>query len=209
MKDKTAAKIFIENYVDENGWSEIIFIDDLVNRHGDKFMSNNGCQWARDNQSSCKFYNIQRFNAKSMGMTDKYNWNKIVAIQFQGLKNLDEINNHNIPSEIRTSFKNIPCAILGVVANFMEIDHKNGRYDEQTYEFDDFQSLSKAANDAKREHCKKCKISKIRYKASQLGYSIDFIEGDENSSFCQGCYWNDPQKFNRIVSANFKKREEE
>lgn len=37
--------IFIQNYVDENGCSEVIFIKDLIRNHGEKFQSNNGCQW--------------------------------------------------------------------------------------------------------------------------------------------------------------------
>ena len=48
--------IFIANYVDENGCSEIIFIEDLITQHGDKFKSNNGCQWARKGSKLDKKY---------------------------------------------------------------------------------------------------------------------------------------------------------
>ena len=200
---KTAAKIFIENYVNEDGYSDVIFVEDLIAKHGDQFASNNGCQWARDSEASCKFYNVKRFNAKEMEMTDKYHWNKIVAIQFQGKK--EAIINHTIPTAVKTALKNIPCAVLGVIAGNMEIDHKNGRYNQDEYADDDFQSLSKAVNDAKREHCKKCAATGCRFKATMLGYSVDYIEGDENSPTCRGCYWYDPKEFNKQISANFTK----
>lgn len=43
----TACDIFIENYIDKDGYSDTIYIDDLITRFGDQFKSNNGCQWAR------------------------------------------------------------------------------------------------------------------------------------------------------------------
>ena len=201
--NKTAAKIFIENYVDENGWSDVIFVEDLITKYGNKFVSQNGCQWARDNEASCRFYNVKRFNAKELGMK-QYHWNKVVAVQVQGKKEHQDCN-HSIPAAVKTALKGVPCAVLGVIANFLEIDHKNGRYDADKYELQDFQPLSKAVNDAKREHCKKCRASGVRFQASKLGYSVDYIEGDESSAFCQGCYWNDPQAFNRTVSADYNK----
>jgi hypothetical protein len=44
-----------------------------------------------------------------------------------------------------------------------EIDHKNGWKNDlsvmnpKTQKLEDFQPLSKSANDAKRQHCKECK----------------------------------------------------
>ena len=204
MTKKTAADIFIENYIDsETGNSEIIFIDDLIKTHGNMFMSNNGCQWARKNSKLTNNYNFKRFNAKEMGMTG-ISWNKIVAVQAQGFKEKKE--NHQIPKDIYTQLKDKKCAVLYVETSDMEIDHKNGKYDSEEYALEDFQRMTKAVNDAKRDHCKKCNSSGCRFKASVLGYSVDFIEGDETSPTCQGCYWYDPQAFNRAISANFIKK---
>ena len=201
---KSAAKIFIENYIDpETGWSEIIFLDDLIDAHGDVFIHNNGCQWARKGSKITNNYHFQRFTAKEMDI-DKYRGNKIVAYQAQGFK--DDKENHSIPKEIYTKLKNEKCVILYVQTSDMEIDHKNGKYNAETYIAEDFQRMTKAVNDAKREHCKKCNASGCRFKASVLGYSVDFIEGDETSPTCQGCYWYDPQLFNRAISANFIKK---
>lgn len=196
----TPCDIFIQNYVDENGCSEIVYIEDLIHKYGEKFQSNNGCQWARKGSKLDKNYILTRYQAKDLGGKG----NKVVAIQVSGFR--EKIENHFIPQAVRTALKGIPCAVLGVITSDMEIDHKNGKYDIKEYQHNDFQPLSKSVNDAKREHCKRCIATGCRFKASQLGYSVDFIEGDENSSTCQGCYWYDPQMFNRTISANYIKK---
>lgn len=192
--------IFIANYVDENGCSDMIFIEDLIARHGEKFKSNNGCQWARKGSKLDKRHILTRFQAKDLGGSG----NKIVAIKVDGFR--ETIENHSIPTSVRMALKGKPCAILGVLTSDMEIDHKNGKYNIDEYQQDDFQPFTKSVNDAKREHCKRCNATGCRFKASMLGYSVDYIEGDENSPTCQGCYWNDPQKFNRIISAQYIKK---
>ena len=65
----------------------------------------------------------------------------------------------------------------------------------------DFQPLSKAANDAKRQFCKVCMQTNLRYDAKKLGYPISFYAGgsthcgEENA--CIGCYWYDPAEFKK------------
>jgi MinD superfamily P-loop ATPase len=130
--------------------------------------------------------------------------NKVVAVQVSGFR--ETVENHSIPQQVRRALKDVPCAVLGVITSDMEIDHKNGKYNSEAYQDEDFQSFTKSVNDAKREHCKRCNATGCRFKASVLGYSVDFIEGDENSPTCQGCYWYDPQAFNRAVSANYMKK---
>lgn len=192
--------IFIANYIDENGYSDIVFIEDLIARHGDKFKSNNGCQWARKGSKLDKRYVLTRLQAKDLGGSG----NKVVAIKVDGFR--ETIENHSIPTTVRAALKGKPCTILGVLTSDMEIDHKNGKYNAEEYQQDDFQPFTKSVNDAKREHCKRCNATGCRFKASILGYSVDYIEGDENSPTCQGCYWNDPQKFNRVISAQYIKK---
>lgn len=193
--------IFIQNFIDEKGFSEIIYIDDLIAQFGDKFKSNNGCQWARKGSKLDKQYNLTRIHANEIGQKG----NKVIAIQTKGFRNT--IENHSIPIQVKENLKNKPCAILGVITSDMEIDHKNGKYNSEEYMINDFQPLSKSVNDAKREHCKKCNASGIRFKASTLGYAVNFIEGNEYSPDCKGCYWHDPRLFNYTISANFIKNE--
>lgn len=192
--------IFIQNYVDENGCSEVIFIEDLIRNYGEKFQSSNGCKWARKGSKLDKKYILTRFQAKDMGGKG----NKVVAVQVSGFR--ETVENHSIPQQVRRALKDVPCAVLGVITSDMEIDHKNGKYNSEVYQDEDFQSFTKSVNDAKREHCKRCNATGCRFKASVLGYSVDFIEGDENSPTCQGCYWYDPQAFNRAISANYMKK---
>lgn len=102
------------------------------------------------------------------------------------------------------------CVVLDVGSS-IEVDHKNGKYDElsnielENQKIDDFQPLSKAANDAKRQHCKDCIKTGKRYDARRLGYKEGWVVGDENTSPCIGCYWYDPKRFNQLISKDYKK----
>jgi hypothetical protein len=197
---QTPCDIFIENFIDNTtGCSDIIYIKDLIEQFGEQFQSNNGCQWARKGSKLDKNYILVRWHANELEMPGG---NKVVGVQTKGFK--ETIENHSIPQEVKTLLKNQPCAVLGVVTTDMEIDHKNGKYDSKKYTANDFQPLTKSVNDAKREHCKRCNATKSRFKASILGYSVDFIKGDEHSNDCFGCYWYDPQLFNKTISSNFK-----
>ena len=68
----------------------------------------------------------------------------------------------------------------------------------------DFQPLSKAANDAKRQFCKECIRTGIRYDAKKLGYPMSYYKGgakhngEENA--CEGCFWYDPIEFRRHLT---------
>ena len=194
---KTPCDIFIENYVRPDGSSDLIMIEDLIEKYGERFKSNNGCQWARNGSKLDNLYIIKRYNAKELGIKG-IAWNRVVAIQTFGSKEDREY--HSIPASVYTTLKGKPCSVLGVVTSDMEIDHKNGKYNTLGTDIEDYQPLTKAANDAKREHCKRCNATGCRFKASVLGYSRDFTEGDEHSPTCKGCYWNDIYAFNHIIS---------
>jgi len=65
-----------------------------------------------------------------------------------------------------------------------ECDHKDGRRDDprlndpKLVTIDDFQPLSKAANNAKKQHCKECRSTNKRFDAKRLGYSISQWAGN-------------------------------
>ena len=187
------ADIFLQNYPpNEQGWTEIGFIQDLI-LLDPKFQTNNGCQWARKGSSLDKKYNIKRFQAKELGGKG----NRVVAVQLQGFKENPE--NHIIPQNIKKFYKNQPCVVCGVISSDMELDHKDARYQTSNYTINDFQPMTKANNDAKREHCKKCLATNCRFDATLLGFSKSYIEGDKNSPFCKGCFWYDPKAFRQQV----------
>src|SRR5690606_3923573 len=108
-------------------------------------------------------------------------------------------------------YRNQNCVMLGINGNSentkIEIDHKDGRKDNdrvsnmKTQKFEDFQPLSKAANDAKRQICKRCKETNKRWNAKNLkGNPYPFYEGDENYTKelgCVGCYQFDPVEYRK------------
>lgn len=187
------------NPPDEDGFSKEISIEELMN-YNIGFRTTNGGDWCRSNQSAIgKEFNVVRIKEKG----------KIAAIRLDGYNKRLTIN-QSIRADIVREISAKRCAILDVGTN-IEVDHKNGKKDEHymndmaNQSLDDFQPLSKAANDAKRSHCKTCVTTGKRYDAKRLGYSVSYTKGDENTDNCQGCYWYDPIKFNREVSAEFNK----
>ena len=189
----------VVNPPDEDGFSKEITIDSLMT-YNIGFRTTNGGDWCRSDQSALgKEYNINRIKKRG----------KIYAIKLDGY-NKQLVINQSIRSDIAQNIKKKRCAILDVSTN-IEVDHKNGKKDEQymndleSQSLNDFQPLSKAANDAKRTHCSNCKESGKRYDAKRLGYSVSFTKGDANTDNCPGCYWYDPIKFNEEISKDFKK----
>ncbi len=73
---------------------------------------------------------------------------------------------------------------------------------------DDFQPLSRSANDAKRQHCLECRITGNWFDAKRLGYSVSQVRGyGKCNGSCVGCYWHDPPFFNAEVSKNYQPQE--
>lgn len=178
----------------EDGVTRWITMEELIKVHPDLEFGNGG-NWCRRGSSIERKYIIEKQRGKS---------NKIIALRLNGF-NIEEVENHSIPTEARNISSN-PCSVLQV-HSFNEVDHKDGRYSKNNYELEDFQSLSKSVNDAKRQHCKECKNTGIRFQASRLGSNIDYIEGDASSNFCQGCYWYDPIAFWKEATKGYKKGE--
>lgn len=194
-------------YVDLLGWenkedgvSPKISINELMklNVH---FRTKNGNDWARSNTSSLgRKYEISRI--KPIKRTE--------FVQLIGFNNKKK--NHNIRKDILNEVSKKPCVVLAINQN-IEVDHKNARYNDlkvmnsKTQNVDDFQPMSKAVNDAKRQHCKNCAKTGKRFDARVLGFSVGWINGNENyidsPDGCVGCYWYDPQKFCAEISKNY------
>lgn len=156
---------------------------------------NNGGDWNRSDGPLAKKYIIEKQYTTS-GIR------KIAAIRLNGF-NTEKIRDHAINPSIRQKVVSRPSVILYVHSQ-NECDHKNGRYPEKAVDIDQFQCLSKAENDAKRQHCKNCRNCNKRFDAKVLGYKVGWIKGNEDSNFCEGCYWYDPYKFNEVISSNVK-----
>ncbi len=148
----------------------------------------NGNPWAR----SLKEYNIYIHKEK----------NKTQYIQLRGFK--PHSFSQNIKSSIKKEILTKPCVVLNTTHN-LECDHKDGfkEFDilpeNQTQDL--FQPMHKSVNSAKREHCKKCRKTKIRFDAKKLGYKKSQWKGKSRyEGSCEGCYWHDPFRFNRESS---------
>lgn len=181
-------------------FSDDIKIKELTTYIHPDFETSNGSTWARSHTSYLgKKYDIVR-NKKS---------GKIYSVRLDGPNSSVE-RFRGIREDIRQCILQQRCSILDINNN-VEVDHKNGRYNNlsdtspEEQMLSDFQPLSRAANVAKRGHCNLCKKIGKRYDARRLGYKEGWIAGDENTQNCIGCYWYDPKEFNTRISLSFNK----
>lgn len=193
MTPTELGKLFLENYpVDEKGYSQTALIDDLVKLCPD-FKTKNGCDWARSDTSWLgKQFNIERVKKGR----------SIYSVQLCGFR--EENKNHTVPSVVKVALKGKPCVLLGTTSN-TEIDHKDATYTTDNLNIEDFQVLHKSVNDAKRQHCKKCRETNIRFDARILCFPTACIKGNESlkENGCQGCFWYDIQAFIKEMTKNY------
>lgn len=199
LKVSHLGKAFEKMFVKDEGFSAFIPMEELEKIHH-SFHTSNGGDWCRTNQSYLgKKYNIER----------KKGGNRIIAVKTDRYNKQTQIN-QSIRSDILNAIRKKKCVILDIGTN-IECDHKDGLKndwrlnDKKFQKLEDFQPLTKTANDAKREHCTKCKETGKRYDARKLGYKEAYIYGSETSKTCVGCYWYNPQMFNQKISENFNK----
>ena len=162
-------------------------------------MFQNGADWCRKESSICKYFIVEFDKSITPG-------NGVDRIRLNGFKSEeDRLGNQAIRNDIKKYYQKQRCVILGT--SKPEVDHKNGWKNDSevmnlsTQKFEDFQPLSKAANDAKRQFCKECRATGKRYDAKQLGYPISFYRGNSNHDKtpmgCIGCFWYDPIEFRK------------
>lgn len=199
LKGAQLGRAFEKMYIQDEGFSPKITMEELERYHH-SFHTTNGGDWCRSNQSYLgKKYNIDRETRNG----------KIFSIRTDGYNKQTRVS-QSIRTDILKNIQSKRCVILDISTN-IECDHKDGmkddwRLNDKSYQkLEDFQPLSKTANDAKRQHCKKCVETGKRYDAKKLGYKESFIMGTETSKTCVGCYWYDPKRFNEKISENFNK----
>jgi len=165
----------------------------------------NGGSWCRKSSSLAKKYIVEFDKSITSG-------NSIDRIRLNGF-NTEKTFNQNIRQDIKDYYKTQNCVMLGINGQSentrIEIDHKDGRKDNHrisnpaTQKLSDFQPLSKAANDVKRQICKRCKETNKRWNAKNLkGNPFEFYYGDENYTKevgCIGCYQYDPVEYRKTV----------
>lgn len=199
----TKTELFLElAKPNEKGISRWVKITEFVDEYKELQLGNGG-SWCRASSTLAKKYNLEFDKSLTSG-------NSIDAIRLNGF-NTNTTFSQNIRSDIKKFYKNQNCTMLGIQGNSentkIEIDHKDGRKDDwrvsdvKTQKLEDFQSLCKAANDAKRQICKKCKETDKRWNAKNLkGNPYSFYKGDENYTEdlgCVGCYQYDPVEYRK------------
>lgn len=180
---------------DKNGVSRWVYVSEFVGEYADLTFGN-GASWARKESTLAKKYNVEFYKKDTPG-------NSIDRIRLNGFNNGDY--SQHINASIKREIKSRRCVVLGT--SNPEVDHKNGMKNEarvmknEAQRLSDFQALSKAANDAKRQFCKECMRTGIRYDAKQLGYPMLYYKGgakhNNEENACIGCYWYDPIEFRR------------
>lgn len=183
---------------DENGVSRWVSKTEFVGEYA-PLMFNNGADWCRKESSIAKKY-VVVFDKK---ITPGPGIDRIKLDGFR--KDSDSIGSQTIRADIKSHYKKKRCVVLGT--SNPEVDHKNGWKNDinvmntASQKLDDFQPLSKAANDAKRQFCKECRKTGVRYDAKKLGYPISYYYGDSqhkgDETGCVGCFWYDPIEFRK------------
>ena len=190
---KSKAALFLElAKPDGDGFSRRVSVDEFVDEYAELRLGNGG-SWCRDDGGLANQFNVVRHKEKG----------KIVAIELHGSKK--QPIRKPIPEHIRQALIGLRCVMLGTRG--VEIDHKDGRRDDPRLSdaskvtLDDFQPLSKAANNAKRQHCKNCRDTGQRFDASQLGFPVAQFKGNGvYRGTCVGCFWHDPKRFRQEAS---------
>lgn len=202
MKNKKLTKIELFEKLaqpDENGVSRWVSVDEFIGEYQELQLLN-GAGWSRDDGTFGKKYIVERDKTRTPG-------NRTDAIRTVGFFKDNSYSSYINP-EIKRIISSKKCVILGT--SNPECDHKNGMKNEarvmqnEDQQLSDFQPLSKAANDAKRQFCKVCKKTGKRYDAKLLGYPISFYYGNENhngeENACIGCFWYDPIEFRKHLT---------
>lgn len=195
----TKTQLFIElAQPDENGFSRWVSVNEFVGGYATlKF--GNGASWARKESTLAKKYLLDFDREVTKG-------NGIDRIRLIGFNNGDY--SQHIRADIKRAIKAQRCVVLGT--SNPEVDHKNGMKNEdrvmrnEDQRIEDFQPLSKAANDAKRQFCKVCRRTGIRFDAQLLGYPMSYYVGEarhnNEENACVGCYWYDPLEFKKHLA---------
>lgn len=185
---------------DENGVSRWVSKEEFIGEYS-SLMFKNGADWCRKESTIAQHYNIEFDRSITSGRG-------IDRIRLAGYKKEeDRIGSQTIRSDIKEYYKSKRCVIL--YTSNPEVDHKNGwkngkAMNTKTQKYEDFQPLSKAANDAKRQFCKECRKTHIRFDAKNLGYPISYYKGNEyhngEENGCIGCFWYDPIEFRKHLT---------
>ncbi len=184
----TKKELFLElAKPNKDGISRWVSVEEFTGKY-EKLKLGNGGSWFRESSSLVKKFIVETNKSITSG-------NSIDAIR----------------QDIKNFYKDKKCVMLGIKGfsenTKIEIDHKDGRKNDErisnlkSQKIEDFQPLCKAANDVKRQICKECKKTNIRWDAKNIkGNPYSYYEGNEKYTEdlgCKGCYQYDPVEYRK------------
>jgi len=199
----TKKELFLElARPNKDGVSRWVSVDEFVGKYKELKLGNGG-SWLRTSSALTKEFIVETDKSITSG-------NSIDAIRLNGF-NTNKQFNHAIRQDIKDYYKDKKCVMLGIKGfsenTKIEIDHKDGRKNDErisnleSQKIEDFQPLCKAANDVKRQICKECKKTNIRWDAKNIkGNPYSYYEGNEKYTEelgCKGCYQYDPVEYRK------------
>ena len=172
---------------DKNGYSRKVSREEI---------ENSNLTWSQNgNGRRNVYFQVQKYK----WVAERGKGNKVISLKLDGL-NESVILNQTIRKDIKdklytqTRSNFAPTCLVSLVDKDKEIDHRWGRKDSPLYDrindtskqtIDDFQLLSHSHNQFKREQCKKCTMTNIRFD--------DTIWDD--SVGCSGCPLAQPELY--------------
>ena len=221
----------LANFDATTGTSRFVNVNEFVEKYAELRFGNGG-GWARldgDFGRKYKICSVKSNGSKRFSWTHseaedqemdqlllQYSFAKGTSIMLLKICGLQELSSARpIRKDIRDELSIKPCIVCGTNSQ-IEIDHKNGLYNDErvlcskSQTVDDFQPLCKHCNDQKRQTCVWQKKHNKRYPASMIPqlaiFGIDFVEGDEtyeetNIDALVGTYWYDPVDFMKKMLA--------
>ena len=176
---------------DKNGYSRKVSREEI---------ENSNLTWSKNgNGRRNVYFQVQKYK----WVAERGKGNKVISLKLDGL-NESVILNQTIRKDIKdklytqTRSNFAPTCLVSLVDKDKEIDHRWGRKDSPLYDrinetskqtIDDFQLLSHSHNQFKREQCKKCTMTNIRFD--------DTIWDD--SVGCSGCPLAQPELYKGVL----------
>ena len=176
---------------DKNGYSRKVSREEI---------ENSNLTWSKNgNGRRNVYFQVQKYK----WVAERGKGNKVISLKLDGL-NESVILNQTIRKDIKdklytqTRSNFAPTCLVSLVDKDKEIDHRWGRKDSPLYDrindtskqtIDDFQLLSHSHNQFKREQCKKCTMTNIRFD--------DTIWDD--SVGCSGCPLAQPELYEGVL----------
>jgi len=207
IKIMTKKELFLELASPKNYISRWVDISEFIWKYRELQLWN-WWSWCRWSSSLAKEF-IVEFDKTITS------WNKIDRIRLNWENEYHKLSQH-IRTDIKSELSKKRCIVLWThrsCDHITEVDHKDWRknnpkvMNSKTQKLEDFQPLSKPANDAKKQFCKECTNTWLRYDAKQLWYTVSITEWKlkyDKELWCRWCFWYDSIAFRKKLKLTWK-----